>query len=132
MNVVFVSHCDFTGNSAMHLFSIANELSRLGVRSAVCVPSKPETVQEHGVAQFQALDHKQAAASGVRFPDGKGPDLIHAWTPRESVRQTAEALVRRYRVPHFVHLEDNEEAIVADELSGGTWEEFASLPVEIL
>src|SRR6266850_5015655 len=116
MNVVFVSHCDFTGNSAMHLFSIANERSGMGVRSAVCVPSNRDSVQGHGVAHFQVLDHKQAASSGVRFPDGKGPDLVHAWTPRESVRQTAEALIQRYRVPHLVHLEDNEEAIVADEL----------------
>src|ERR1051325_5328562 len=63
MNVVFVSHCDFTGNSAMHLFSVANELSRMGVRSVVCVPSNPETVQGHGVAHFQVLEHKQAAAN---------------------------------------------------------------------
>src|SRR5215468_1918123 len=132
MNVVFVSHCDFTGNSAMHLFSIANELSRMDVRSAVCVPSNPGSIEGHGIPHFQVLEHKQAAAVGVRFADGKGPDLVHAWTPRESVRQTAEALVRRHRCPYFVHLEDNEEAIVADELSGTSWEEFASLPVEIL
>ena len=78
MNVVFVSHCDFTGNSAMHLFSIANELSRMGVRSAVCVPSNPETIEGHGVPRFEVLTHAQAAKDGVAFE----PDLVHAWTPR--------------------------------------------------
>jgi hypothetical protein len=38
MKIVFVSHCNFTGNSAMHVFSIANELVNLGAEVVVCVP----------------------------------------------------------------------------------------------
>src|SRR5579864_6813189 len=105
MNVLFVSHCDFSGNSAMHIFSIANVLSSRGVRCAVCVPNDPDTIQSHGVANFEVIPY-QKAAEGVIFGDGKGPDLIHAWTPRELVRKLTEALSRIHSCPYLVHLED--------------------------
>ena len=41
MNVVFISHCDFSGNSAMHIFSIANELQALGVELSLIHISEP-------------------------------------------------------------------------------------------
>ena len=75
-NIVFVSHCDFTGNSAMHLFSIANALTDLGHSCAVCVPIRPETVLEHGRPRFQVLDYENAEGHGVSFADGRAPDLI--------------------------------------------------------
>src|SRR2546430_7071447 len=99
MNVVLVSHCDFTGNSAMHVFSVANELSRLGVNAAVCIPNKVETVAAHGTPNFELLDYQSADSHGFRLSDGRGPDLVHAWTPRESVRRVSEMLVDRYRCP---------------------------------
>ncbi len=57
MNVVFVSHCDFSGNSAMHIFSIANVLSKLGVSCAVCVPNDPDTIRAHGAANFEIFSY---------------------------------------------------------------------------
>ena len=47
----------------------------------------------------------------VRFPDARGPDLVHAFTPREPVRRLTLDLVRRYGCPYVVHLEDNEVAV---------------------
>ncbi len=128
MNVVFVSHCDFTGNSAMHVFSIANRLCELGVASVVCVPNDPGTVRLHGEPLFTILHHDEATRINIVFPDGRGPDLIHAWTPRELVRRVTQALVRRYRVPYLVHLEDNEEIIVEDELDGPSFGALGHLP----
>ena len=60
MNILFVSHCNFFGNSAMHVFSIANTLAGLGVSCAVCVPDHPESVKAHGEPRFQVLDYDQA------------------------------------------------------------------------
>src|SRR5439155_10877589 len=42
------------------------------------------------------------------FADGRGIDLVHAFTPREHVRR----LVDEVGAPYIVHLEDNEDAIV--------------------
>jgi hypothetical protein len=132
VNVVFVSHCDFQGNSAMHIFSIANELQAMDVDSVVCVPNDPGTVRSHGSPRFQVLHHDEALRQPIVFPDGRGPDLVHAWTPRELVRQLTEALARRYAVPYLVHLEDNEEVIVEDELEGPSFAELGSLPLPLI
>jgi glycosyltransferase involved in cell wall biosynthesis len=131
MNVVFVSHCDFSGNSAMHIFSIANTLSRLGVCCTVCVPNDPGTILSHGVADFEILSYVQAA-DGIRFPDGRGPSLIHAWTPRELVRKLTERLAELHSCPYLVHLEDNEEVILESECPGYSYAELEKLPADTL
>ena len=130
MNVVFVSHCDFLGNSAMHIFSLANELSGLGVASLVCVPGDPETVSGHGRPAFRVAAYDDAVEA-ARFPDGRGPDLVHAWTPRESVRRVAEPLARRFAVPCIVHLEDNEELLLEDSLGGAPFARLSRLPAAL-
>jgi glycosyltransferase involved in cell wall biosynthesis len=131
VNIVFVSHCDFRGNSAMHIFSIAQELEGMGVDAVVCVPNQPATVFDHGNPCFQVLHHDRALDGPIVFPDGRGPDLIHAWTTRELVRKLTEALSQRYEVPYVVHMEDNEEVIVEDEL-GVSFAELAGLPPSLL
>jgi glycosyltransferase involved in cell wall biosynthesis len=127
-NLIFVSHCNFDGNSAMHLFSIANELTTLGHSCVVCVPGRPETVLDHGEPRFQVLDYAEAVLHGVSFTNGRAPDLVHAWTPRELVRKTTMSLARRYNIPCFVHLEDNEIVVLLDELPGWSLEDLERLP----
>ena len=127
-NLIFISHCNFHGNSSFHLFSIANVLADLGHSCAVCVPDKPETVFDLGRPRFQTLSYEEALLHGVSFANDRPPDLVHAWTPREAVRRTAMALVQRYKVPYFVHLEDNEIAVLLDELPGWSLENLERLP----
>lgn len=127
-NLIFVSHCDFPGNSAMHLFSIANVLTNLGHSCAVCVPGRPESVLDHGTPSFQVVDYTEALLHGVSFANGQAPDLVHAWTPRELVRQTTMSIARRYNVPYFVHLEDNEMVILLNEQPGWSLENLEQLP----
>jgi glycosyltransferase involved in cell wall biosynthesis len=132
LNIIFVSRCDFNGNSAMHLFRIANILSDWGSRCVVCVPDHPQSALEHGKPQFGVLDYETVLGQGVCFADGRAPDLIHAWTPRELVRRTTADLAARYEAPVFVHLEDNEMAILADVLPGVDLESLHALPAEFL
>jgi glycosyltransferase involved in cell wall biosynthesis len=131
-NLIFVSHCDFQGNSAMHLFSIANVLTILGHSCAVCVPGRPETVLDHGEPRFQVLDYGEAGLHGVSFANKRPPDLVHAWTPRELVRKTTMLLARRYNIPYFVHLEDNEVVLLQDELPGWSQQDLERLPTSVL
>jgi glycosyltransferase involved in cell wall biosynthesis len=110
-NVLFVSHCDFTGNSAYHVYAIATELERLGWAPAIAVPRGPRGVRDLGRPRFPVLSFRDARGGRLRFPDGQGPDLVHAFTPREAVRGLTIDLVRRHGCRYVVHLEDNEMAV---------------------
>jgi glycosyltransferase involved in cell wall biosynthesis len=119
VNIAFVNYHDFTSNSAVHIFNLANELVDLGCACAVCVPNGVETIENLGTPRFEPVDFRTATKQGLQFPDEEPPTLIHAWTPREIVRQTTEELAARYGCPFFVHLEDNEEVVAAQHL--GLW-----------
>src|SRR5262245_34876524 len=109
MNVVFVNYHDFTSNSAVHIFNIANELVGSGHGCAVAVPGDPATIGVLGTPDFQVLGFRDARKGALRFADGGPPSLVHAWTPRELVRELTEELVSRHGCPYVVHLEDNED-----------------------
>jgi glycosyltransferase involved in cell wall biosynthesis len=116
LNVVFVNYHDFTSNSAIHIFHLANSLTSLGVDCTVCVPGSTSTVSAIGQPAFTMVDFESAGRGRIAFRDEAAPTLIHAWTPREIVRGLTEDLSRRYGWPYVVHLEDHEDAITAQTL----------------
>ena len=116
MNVVFISHCDFTGNSALHVLAVASGLHERGFSPVVAVPANAESVEDVGRPAFPVLTYAEACTSALSFPDGRGPDLVHCFTPREIVRRPAVELVRVHGCPYIVHLEDNEETVTSVEL----------------
>lgn len=127
MNIILVSHCNYLGNSALHVHSIASELHRRGHFPVVCIPDKPESISEVGRAPFPVLTYDRAPTE-IRFPDGRRADLIHAFTPREHVRKFVTQLQATQDCPYLVHLEDNEQVIVEDELPGITFSSLEKLP----
>lgn len=110
-NVLLVSHCDFTGNSAYHVCSIATELERRGWSPAIAVPGSPRGVRDFGRPAFPVLSFRDVRRGRLRFPDGREPDLVHAFTPRASVRRLTLELAGRHGCSYVVHLEDNEMAV---------------------
>ena len=106
-SVLLVSHCDFTGASAYHVHSIARELVRLGWSPAVAVPGSTRGAAELGRAEFPILSHRAVRRGRLGFRDGRGVDLVHAFTPRSVVR----SLTLELGAPYVVHLEDNEAAV---------------------
>jgi glycosyltransferase involved in cell wall biosynthesis len=106
--VLLVSHCDFTGNSALHVYAIACELERRGLSPAIAVPANAKGVADLGNPSFPVVSYRDVRRGRLRFADGRGIDLVHAFTPRAPVR----ALVDELGAPFVVHLEDNEDAIV--------------------
>ena len=111
-NVLLVSHCDFTGNSALHVYAIACELERRGLSPAIAVPANARSVADLGSPSFPVLSYRDVRKGRLRFADGRGIDLIHAFTPRADVRTFVDELVSIGGYPFVVHLEDNEDAIV--------------------
>ncbi len=114
MNILFVNYGDCTSNSLNHIGAFANELCRLGHACVVAVPEKPETVEVLDQPLFPVRLFDQLLEDRPHFPDRRPADLVHAWTPRENVRD----FVMHYLAKHpaarlFIHLEDNEEHLTA-------------------
>jgi glycosyltransferase involved in cell wall biosynthesis len=131
MNVLLIAASEFAGNSALHTLSVARFMQARGIECAVSYRSDDHNVRPRGDWPFRICDHRETMHNGVLFPDGRGPDLIHAWTPREHVRKLTERMVERYGCPYIVHLEDNEEVILADTLGRFSYRELALLPERI-
>ncbi|HUJ42438.1 MAG TPA: glycosyltransferase family 4 protein [Opitutaceae bacterium] len=110
LNILFVLYGDFFSNSAVHVASLANEFVGRGHHAAVVVPRTAETVQIHARPRFAAATYAEAADL---FAGGRGPDVIHAWTTRETVRRFAGEWRARTGAKLVVHLEDNERQILA-------------------
>lgn len=116
LNVVFVLPCDFSWASALHVLALTNELARHGHDSIVAVPECLDTLADHENPACRGMLHAEAM-NGVKFPDGRGPDVVHAWTLRENVRRVAERVKQVHAEARlFVHLEDNERQILAASL----------------
>lgn len=126
LNLLFILHGSFASNSALHVAALANELAATGHHCVVAVPHDLETLAHHERPCFQGITFADAQ-TGISFPDGRGPDVIHAWTTRENVRRLTSILAQRHRAKVVVHLEDNEQEILALSL-GRSSETLEQLP----
>lgn len=116
LNVLFVLHGSFASNSALHVTALANELAIMGHSCAVAVTHDIDTLKAHRVSHFTAVLHADAG-QGVVYPNQTGPDIIHAWTTRENVRILTDQLRRLHpKSKVLIHLEDNEQHILAEQL----------------
>jgi glycosyltransferase involved in cell wall biosynthesis len=112
-NILFVLYHDFSANSAVHVHNFANQLATLGHSTAVAIPENKDSgsalgAQNYSVQRFDQFDGDWAAV----FSDGRPPEIVHAWTPRENVRLFCEKLAGFCDFDLFIHLEDNEEIIL--------------------
>jgi glycosyltransferase involved in cell wall biosynthesis len=130
MKVALVSHCNFLGNSAMHVFSMAEELQNIGHDVVVLVPDGVETVERHRPPNFPIVLYQDAIESDLPFTEGGKAQIIHCWTPREHVRKITEVLALKEGCAYILHMEDNEEQILTDELKNLDFRQVAELPMQ--
>lgn len=126
-NVLFVLYHDFTANSATHVHAISEELTSLGYECQIAVPQNKESIAGLGSYAAKPIDFAEAESRGVVYSNGRGPDIIHAWTPREIVRRFCEAMRTRYASQLFIHLEDNEFHVLSRNL-GKPLSDLLALP----
>jgi glycosyltransferase involved in cell wall biosynthesis len=119
VKILFVNYHHLDSNSGIHIFNLANHLTRLGVECVVCVPNQKELVAAIGEPLFEVVNAGDLRKDGTK----RNFDLIHTWTPREVVRKITLELLAIYSCPYIVHLEDNEEYIV---------ESFTGFPMDVL
>lgn len=128
-NVLFLLPGSFAANNALHTAALADALARAGHRCAIAVARDVGTAAQFASPGFTPLAHAEAAA--FRFADGRAADVVHAWTTREGVRRLAADLRARHACRVVVHLEDNEQELLAKEL-GRPWAELQALATEEL
>jgi glycosyltransferase involved in cell wall biosynthesis len=127
MRVVLISHCNLLGNSAMHVFSMAEELKQIGHDVVMLLPDSLQSAERHRKAEWPIRLYADALEGDLPFKGGGRAEIVHAWSPREHVRKVTEALASKEGCPYIVHMEDNEEQIVNDELKEGDFETLARL-----
>lgn len=131
MNILFVNYGDFTTNSLNHIAGFAQALAEMGHTCAVAIVGDKATLKAIPHPRFIAVTHDEALANPALFPDRRPADVLHAWTPRESVRQFVLAYQRKATARVIVHLEDNEEVIVSSYMDRPFEELRASLDEQL-
>lgn len=123
MNLLFVNYGDFTTNSLNHIGGFANTLAARGHACVIAVPRDKGSQKALADPLFVPAAFAEILQRPRFFPDGRGPDLIHAWTPRENVRQFVLAIQAVEPARLIVHLEDDEQHL----LEAYTGKPFAAL-----
>ncbi|MDJ0743973.1 MAG: glycosyltransferase family 4 protein [Xenococcaceae cyanobacterium MO_167.B27] len=111
-NILLVSHARFPTNSAVHVHHFANELVKLGLDCVVAVPNDENSISTLKGNLYSVTQYNQIDNITDFFANHCPPDLVHAWTPRENVRNYCYALSIRYEFKLVIHLEDNEELLI--------------------
>src|SRR5262245_22002952 len=87
MNVLLLNYGQADNNSAYHILGHARGLVARGHDVLVCVSkSLPDGVFESRDG-FRIASQKTVLAGGPRFVNGGKSDILHVWTPRETIRQ---------------------------------------------
>src|SRR5689334_6204743 len=124
--ILFVYFGPFTVNSAIQGFHLGNELADLGWDVTLAGVGNPATIRKVGEPRFRTITHHDVAGVTERWRRDPQPAIVFAWTPRENVRRTTEAIVRPLGLPYVVHLEDNEEYLLSTKV-GLTMDEMRRL-----
>jgi glycosyltransferase involved in cell wall biosynthesis len=108
----------------------------LGHSTAVAIPEDHDRGAGLGEQNYSVQLFDDVVGDWAHmFPDSRGPDIVHAWTPRENVRLFCEKLAGFCSFHLFIHLEDNEELILEVNL-GSSFEKlvrsrFLDFPVNL-
>jgi len=130
LNVLLVNKGRMETNSGYHVKYYAERLCSLGAHCIVAVPKMDESDQARNMP-FEVRTYKDILQNGLAFKNGRGPDVVHAWTPREKVRKFCLDLANQYSFKTVIHLEDNEEYLTENTL-GRPYKELAALSAEEL
>lgn len=133
LNILFVTYHDFTSNSAIQIHNFANNLVKRGNDCCIAVPVNKNSVYDAigGEVLYTPAEFSELQNFKKLFKNGKEPDIIHAWTPREIVRKQCMELLKKIKCTLIIHLEDNEELILENILSLPI-DKLRSLPIEKL
>ena len=112
-SIWIASHGPLACNSGLHVRALALALAEAGFRIRVLLPERrlEDALLEEGL---DVLDFDEAAKAVAQEP----PELLHLWTTRERMLALERRLAQRSprAIPQVVHLEDNEELLLRQEM----------------
>ncbi len=119
MNILFVLYGDLSTNTANPIALFSQYLNKLGHDCIICYPNALNvdlvSNDEHTYSTCSyrhVLDNAQTL-----FLNGRAADVLHACTPRESVRLFVIEYMQQLPTPLVIYLEDNERWIVQNYMS---------------
>lgn len=120
MNLIFLNYGLLNSNSGGHVAHFANALAGQGHKVCVIGAGPPESVRDFGEPQFDVVPMEDCMgddlpAELLAFAAQENA-LLHAWTPRRNVVALTETLIAQTGIRHVVHLEDNEEVLLAENI----------------
>ncbi len=123
MRILLVNYGQADNNSANHIHGLARGLASSGHEVLVGV-AKPVTEGEFVTREgFRMASHRAILKCGPGFAGHGKADVVHLWTPRETMRRFFIEYGARWGTRALViHLEDNEVAIF-ERFTGRTIEE---------
>ena len=127
LNILFVLYERIDSNGGLHVQLHASRLAALGADCRVAVPDDRPAAHNDPTLNGVALSYSEVLKNGPHFADERGPDIIHAWTPREVVRKFCEKLLQKCPCPLIIHLEDN-ECYLTEVAVGQPFAELEKLP----
>ncbi|OAI56302.1 hypothetical protein AYO49_04580 [Verrucomicrobiaceae bacterium SCGC AG-212-N21] len=112
MNILLLNYGEADNNSACHILGHARALAARGHDVCVCVAKSVADDVFEPQEGFLMASQKTVLKHGPHFADGRKADVLHAWTPRETIRQFVAKFSAAWGFRALViHLEDNEAAI---------------------
>jgi glycosyltransferase involved in cell wall biosynthesis len=128
MRVLFVHYGTFDSNSAIQTFHFANALTELGIDVAVCGRAA-DRIAAVGEPRFEHFEYPELGSRIARYRGDTDDLVVHAWTPRERVREATARVARRLGAPYVVHLEDNEEHLI-EAIKGRAFASMRDEPID--
>ena len=124
MNILFINYGQAGNNTTHHMAGFALAAKKAGHEVAMAAPKgSGEWPLQPGLA-MPLFDYKTGSQWANVFKNGQSPDLIHAFTPREGVREFVFSLFRQgLNSALILHLEDNEESLM-ERFTGKTLAEL--------
>jgi glycosyltransferase involved in cell wall biosynthesis len=110
-NILFVLDGDLMTSSGIHVRALAHYLSEAGHHCVVAVPDCKSSVKALVRPLYKVTELIELIEEGLTFPDQRGPDIVHAWTPRRIVQSYCSRLARYHSFKLIIHLENHEEQI---------------------
>ncbi len=113
MRLLIVHYGLFDSNSGIQAFHFGNLLTDLGWEVTLACEGEIDRVRRVGEPRFECIDHVGLPSKLEQWRPDPRECLICAWTPRENVRREVTNFASQLGVPYVVHLEDNEEHLLA-------------------
>jgi glycosyltransferase involved in cell wall biosynthesis len=118
-------------NSVIQAFHLAEEMTATGVEMVLCGRGDPDRIAAIGEPSFECITYGELDRTLRGWSRAPAETIVCAWTPREIVRKATERAVAALGAPYVVHLEDNEEHLLAAALRQ-PYEQLRRLPPERL